>query len=314
VPDPLATSQSARYRELLGTFRAWAGEVLTAQMLQAQVPGFKAQKGIYKPANSEYALWVRETAQGPYSDEAPEYAPDGSWTYRYSPEAHEGGTAKELYTNRGLRRCMEDRVPVGVFRQDTSIGGRTAYKGLGLAFVESFDGSHFLLRGEPIDETNPPIDPRVAAPFEAFERPGSPVEQVVRTMRERRFSSELREVYHQKCSLCSVGYRYRGRTIALEGAHLIPVESRGVIGDIRNGILLCRNHHALFDSYAWTLDEDLRVLLATDREFRSSALANHVLAFEGKRLPNLPESAANFPADDAVRWRLAEFNDQQRRP
>src|SRR2546422_93459 len=78
----------------------------------------------------------------------------------------------------------------------------------------------------------------------------------------------------EKCSLCEVGFRVRGRVLGLEAAHIIPASARGTSADIRNGMLLCRNHHVLFDELAWTPDEDLHVLVIDDDDFKKSAKAN----------------------------------------
>ncbi len=279
--------------------------------LQSRVPGFKAYKGIYKPAGSPYALWVRQTVRGVYPDKDPIIHPDGSWTYLYAPESQQGKFDAGLATNKGLLRCMEDHVPIGVFRQSDDKLGKTAYRVLGLGFVESFDGTHFLIRGEPIDETASPLPEGVIAPFAKFDLSPLPVQSVLRTLRERRFSAVIREVYHEKCSLCAVGYRLKGRTLALEAAHVIPVSANGVMGDVRNGLLLCSNHHTLFDAFAWTFDKSYEVIVTSDPEFRRTALANHLLTWEGRRLPNLPESVENYPASEAVEWRLEEFSRHQ---
>ena len=202
---------------------------------------------------------------------------------------------------------MADRIPVGVFRQIDDFEGRTAYRVHGLGFVESFDGTHFIIRGEPIVETSDPLPEGVVPPFQMLEFSPAPVQEVIRKMRERRFTSVIRELYHEKCSLCEIGFRLHGRVLALEAAHVVPVGSQGVIGDVRNGLLLCSNHHALFDSFAWTFDEDYRVLVTEDKEFKESAAANHVLSWLGRRLPNLPEEEVNYPAREAIQWRLDEF-------
>ena len=196
---------------------------------------------------------------------------------------------------------------MGVFRQARAETGPAGYEVLGLAFVEDFDGTHFLLRGEPIDwrlplnsakllqrsdHSNSILRPRSTSP--AFSAIGGSEWSFAR-------------IYHERCSLCSVGYRLRGKSLALDAAHIIPVEEHGIIADVRNGLLLCRNHHSLFDGFAWTMDEDLRVVLTKDEDFRRSALANHVLSWEGRRLPNLPTSDEDMPALEAIRWRLAEF-------
>jgi putative restriction endonuclease len=311
VGDPLRRLSGNPTLPTLERIRELEGESVPAVQLRESMPGFQAQKGIYKPAGSEYALWVRETNAGRYADQLPDYFPDGSWSYRYSPEGRNGATDLTLPSNKGLIRCMEDRVPVGVFRQESDAHGHRVYKVLGLAFVERLEGDHFVLRGEPIDVSSDPWPTATIPPFQPFESSSPNVESVVRTLRERRFGSVIREIYHDKCSLCALGYRLRGRSLGLEAAHVIPVEAKGIVGDVRNGILLCRNHHSLFDNFAWTFDTDLNVLVTEDREFRTSAAANHILDWEGRRLPNLPEAPENFPAPQAIDWRLTEFHGRQ---
>jgi hypothetical protein len=310
MADPLERVASALQRDVLHRIRELYGSVVRSRDLQEgprSVPGFRSQRGIYKPEGSNHAFWVRQTSRGAYPDREPEIYPDGSWTYRYSPEARAGTIDLGLATNRALLRCQEDHVPIGVFRQVEAGREGPRYEVLGLAYVERFDGTHFVLRGEPIDWTREP-DPETLLPkFEPFESSFGPPEEVDRIRRRQRFATVLRRLYHEKCSLCSVGYRLRGESLGLEAAHIIPVERRGNLADVRNGLLLCRNHHALFDRFGWTLDEDLRVVLSQDREFRRTAEANHIVGWEGQRLPNLPTREEDFPALPAIRWRLTEF-------
>lgn len=307
MADPVQKVAHAAHRDLLHHIRELYGSVVPSSQLQTDIQGFQSQRGIYKPAGSKYAFWVRQTSRGAYPDVEPQTHPDGSWTYRYSPEARAGTVDLGLPTNRALLQCREDHVPVGVFRQVEAGSAGPRYEVLGLAYVEGFDGTHFILRGEPIDWTREP-DPEILRPrFEPFEPNLGRLEEVARTMRRQRFATVIRRLYHEKCSLCSVGYRLRGSSQGLEAAHIIPVEARGNLADVRNGLLLCRNHHALFDCLGWTLDEDLRVLLSRDREFRRTAGANHIIDWEGQRLPNLPSREEDFPAPEAIRWRLAGF-------
>ncbi len=309
--DPLSRLPDPSTRRHLELIRELEGEIVPSVELQARVPGFKAYKGIYKPSGSPYALWIRQTARGVYPDRDPVMHPDGSWTYRYAPESQEGRFDASLPTFKGLVRCREDHVPVGVFRQVDDQAGRRTYKVLGLGFVESFDGTHFVIRGEPLTETSLPLPEGVIPPFAPFDPSPLPIQSVMRRLRERRFDSVIRELYHGKCSLCSVGYRLKGRVLALEAAHIIPLSVNGISGDVRNGLLLCSNHHTLFDAFAWAFDKDYEVVVTADREFRQTALANHLLAWEGKRLPNLPSSVENYPAPEAAAWRLQEFGRHQ---
>jgi len=283
------------------------GNVIASASLQAAVKGFSSQRGIYKPRGSRYALWVRQTTKGIYPDQEPQFRPDGSWVYRYSPEERAGEIELDLDTNRALLNCSSDNVPVGVFRQAPDVEGRTAYEALGLAYVEDFDGTHFILRGEPIDVSARPAAEQVIPIFEPFELSPPHLTETARVSRISRFGQIIRRIYHDKCSLCDIGFRLGGKSIALDAAHIIPVERNGIIGDLRNGILLCKNHHSLFDQSAWAFDEDFRVIVADDRELRATSVGNHILSCEGRKLPNLPESAEDLPANRAIRWRLDAF-------
>lgn len=307
MADPVERLTDPALREELIKIRARFGSTVRSTELQSTVRGFQSQRGIYRPSGSEYALWVRQTLGGPYADQTPEFHPDGSWTYRYAPEARAGVPAAELPSNVGLLNCMRNRVPVGVFRQVRGSSGRAEYEVLGLAQVVAFEDTHFVLRGEPIDWTHETLPEEVVPSFRPFEIESPNLAPSFRTLRDRRFGEVLRRVYHDRCSLCKVGYRMRGAPLGLEAAHIIPVESRGNLADVRNGLLLCRNHHLLFDRHGWAIDEDLRVTVTDDPEFRASARENHLLSWEGQRLPNLPNRSEDHPAVEALQWRLAEF-------
>ena len=291
----------------ISKIREMIGSISGSRSLQVSIPGFRTQKGIYKPKDSDYALWIRQTARGVYGDKEPDVMPDGSWTYEYMPEAKDGRTDLSLSTNKSLLKCMADRVPIGVFIQKRIPNFDRSYLVLGVGFVEAFDGTHFIIRGEPIDNEAAPMSEQEIRTFEPFERDPSRLSPAIRVIRERSFQIALRRAYHDKCSLCELGYIYRGQPIGVEGAHIIPVSENGTSKDVRNGILLCRNHHSLFDNQLWAFDEDYRVLVADDRNFRASAARNCVLSAEGNKLPNLPDKSYDYPAAEAIKFNLQRF-------
>lgn len=302
--NPLLRWKDAQAKLAVIRFRDSPGDLVPSSELRAWLPGFKAEYGIHKPTGSKYALWVRQTLRRKYPDKEPQFAPDGSWTYDYAPETRRGVPTEEIHSNKGLIACMNDRVPVCVVRQVPG-AKKSTYKLLGLAFVESFDGSHFRLRGEN-NRLEMPGPLKSLPKFEPFE-PAKRMTTQARRWRDAHFSFSVNEVYRSKCATCELSYRVRGKAVGLDAAHVIPVEDGGIAGDVRNGILLCKNHHALMDSYGWTLDEDYRVVVAEDRAFRESALANHILSVEGKVVPNLPAEEALRPDLAAVRYRLEKF-------
>ena len=103
-------------------------------------------KGIYKPAYTDYALSVRQTLDSPYADRPVVQTADGGWIYPYYQELKAPAERDKAATNRGLMRCMEDQIPVGVLVQRKPKPGVT-YDVLGLAAVTNWQDGYFLLRG-----------------------------------------------------------------------------------------------------------------------------------------------------------------------
>lgn len=308
MPDLLDAVPDNARREDLRKFRELEGQVLTSQELRARIRGVRGQVGIFKPAGSVAALWIRQTRRSPYPDKEPQVHHDGSWTYYYAAQGEGEQVDLGRDSNRSLEYCRTHSLPVGVMREVQNPGGKRAYRVHGLARVERREGRYFVMRGEPIDETNTPALESIQTIFIPFEEGTPATAESVRVVRDRRFGALIHMIYGEKCALCTLGYRVRGRAVGLEAAHIIPVGERGRIDDLRNGVLLCQNHHVLYDAYAWAFDRDFRVRVAPDASFRTSAMANHVLLFEGKRLPILPASAENYPAGAAIDWRLERFD------
>lgn len=311
MSDPLDALADSPSRRWLLQLRNLDGTVRTSAQLRALLPGFKGQKGIYKPRGAVHALWVRQTLRKVYPDKEPVVNPDGSWVYDYSAEGRGGRPDLSLPTNRALLKCQEDGIPVGVIRQVASAQGPRTYEVRGLGYVTGFDGEHFRIRGEPIDVSARPVESPTQLQFEPFDRTLPSLAATLRQNRAFRFRLAVRRVYHERCGLCNIGYRIAGAPVALEAAHVIPVDRMGTSKDVRNGILLCSNHHALFDGFAWTLDEDFRVRVTENRGFRESAASNHVVRAEGHRLPNLPDEITDRPDAQAIRFRTDLFERHQ---
>ena len=94
-----------------------------------------------------------------------------------------------------------------------------------------------------------------------------------------------------ECSLCDAPKE------VIEAAHIIPVADNG--GDwFGNGILLCRNHHALFDKHKWTIDPtSLEIIPKSDFDLRS-------LQVMRSNIRHLKHSLGK----EALDWRWNQFN------
>ena len=104
-------------------------------------------KGIYKPEGWKYALSVRQNIQANYPDRKPVHNDNGSWTYEYFQEGYDLARPKDLYTNKAMIKCQEDKVPIGVILQ-LKKKPNPQYEYLGCAIVAyRKESGHFLLLG-----------------------------------------------------------------------------------------------------------------------------------------------------------------------
>jgi hypothetical protein len=145
MPDDIAER-----RRIFRTLVPYFGTVQPASFFRdtsAVVKGVKRIhpliEGIYKPAGSFYPLSIASMLKSRYGDQL-FHNPDRTWWMQYSPKA--GGM--DLAVNAGLVRCMTDRQPVLVLRQESdktsASGARHLF--LGLGYVENFDPAADLFR------------------------------------------------------------------------------------------------------------------------------------------------------------------------
>jgi putative restriction endonuclease len=115
------------------------------------------------------------------------------------------------------------------------------------------------------------------------------------------FRSMLLKVYDSTCAVCGFPYR-----VGLDAAHIKPWAkcTSAERLDVRNGLLLCRNHHALFDAGILVIDDDLLFAISA-----SNANANatqdpqrkHVI--EGRL--KIPAEQRHQPSREYVAFRIA---------
>ncbi|MEZ0198617.1 HNH endonuclease, partial [Pseudomonas qingdaonensis] len=177
---------------------------------------------------------------------APEYQDDGGWRYSYAQEESKRGDATSLFTNQGLKKCMDDGVPVAVLVQLSKKPNVTRYRLLGLAKVVAWENKVFTLESTTLTEalirTNQKLDdslPYSPAGIEDSRK------RILREITERQgqgaFRSGLLTAYEGRCTItdCKV-------TQVLEAAHITPYLGPKT-NNISNGLLLRSDLHTLWD-------------------------------------------------------------------
>ena len=266
-------------------------------------------KGIYKPHYTDYALSVRQTLNSPYADKEVLRRQDGSWVYPYFQENQNPAERDQKAGNRGLVKCMADRVPVGVLMQVKPKPG-VEYAVLGLATVTEWKDGYFILEGfsnqgaskRTATESDAAHDrARVSAtspvpedfiPHELADLRERQIAEVVRRKGQARFRAALVAAYEGKCVITGCD-----AVEALEAAHIIPY--RGLQTDHpQNGLLLRADLHSLFDLGLLAIDPStMRVVLSPE-------LAQSSYAALAARTVAAPTEPSLRPSADALAQHL----------
>ncbi|EMI22090.1 HNH nuclease [Rhodopirellula maiorica SM1] len=120
--------------------------------------------------------------------------------------------------------------------------------------------------------------------------------------RTARFRVDVVAAYCHTCAL--TGYRITTTTghSIVDATHIHPF-ARSRNDDPQNGIALCKNSHWLFDLGLWSVDDDYRVIVATeafDEDFSTPAQTS-LASMAGKRLI-LPRDPRLWPAMKHLAW------------
>jgi hypothetical protein len=135
---------SPEHRRRLAWFEENQGEVSASPgPLRGGLLLVSKPKGIYKPVDLPYALSIKINLDSPYEDGVPMPTPGGGWLLKYHQENDDPAARDTMFTNRGLMRCIADRVPVGVLRERAPAGRRSQYDVLGLAMPVGWSDGFF---------------------------------------------------------------------------------------------------------------------------------------------------------------------------
>jgi putative restriction endonuclease len=129
--------------------------------------------------------------------------------------------------------------------------------------------------------------------------------------RNPEFRNRVLRAYEYRCAICGFDIRIDHTPIGLEAAH-IKWHTAGGPDTETNGIALCALHHKLFDRGAFTLSDDMKIIVS-DRANGSRGFKEWLMDFHGKTI-KYPQRTAYIPHQDFTTWHVREvFHGQFRK-
>ena len=112
----------------------------------------------------------------------------------------------------------------------------------------------------------------------------------VRGVEQLVFRTVVMKAYNNKCAVCQLGNKH-----LLEAAHIQPWSESSDEDriSVNNGILLCRNHHALFDNGILEIREDFIIKVKYEKTY-SDVDKEYLSSIDGARI-TLPRQALHYP-------------------
>jgi putative restriction endonuclease len=124
-----------------------------------------------------------------------------------------------------------------------------------------------------------------------------------RRMRNPKFRGEVLVAYEYKCAVCGLDMRIGSVTVGIEAAH-IEWHQAGGPDTPSNGLALCSLHHKLLDLGAYTILNDLR-LLVSEHAHGGEGFGRALLDYHGKEIRR-PQNPEKIPAKIHLEWHRRE--------
>lgn len=250
------------------------------------------QQGIRKPAGFEAALSIQtvyraDARDRPYADDV---GADGLLRYKWR------GTDPNFYVNVALREAMVRRLPLIWFF------------GVGVALWQPIYPVYILAEERDLHQFV--VDPDVARTLAPT---GSLVEEslrryvvaeVKRRLHQPVFRATVMRAYGMRCALCSLRHRE-----LLDAAHIVPDGMEGGDPVVRNGLAMCKIHHAAFDARIIGIRPDLGVEVRDDllHEIDGPMLRYGIQGLHGGRLMVVPDARSERPDRHRLEWAYQRF-------
>src|SRR5690606_11094939 len=132
----------------------------------------------------------------------------------------------------------------------------------------------------------------------------TPSNRTIKTPRKRDplFREIILKAYEYQCAVCGFSVRLRHQLLALEAAHIMWHQAGGPDVEV-NGLALCATHHKLFDMGAFTVTEEMRMLVSD--EVNGVGAQEWLKQHHGKSI-NPPQKKAYYPNPEFTTWHVNE--------
>ena len=117
------------------------------------------------------------------------------------------------------------------------------------------------------------------------------------------FRANILRAYEYKCAVCSFDVRLGSSPIALEASHIRWRQANGPDTEV-NGLALCSLHHKLFDRGAFTLSQQLEILVSDDAH-GSVGFEEWLMRFHGETI-SFPQRQSYYPHESFIDWHIRE--------
>ncbi|WP_370890131.1 HNH endonuclease [Janibacter sp. GXQ6167] len=257
-----------------------------------RIPLVDPQRGIRKPAHLESALSIVTTyrpdgAARPYEDGL---RPDGCITYKWR------GTDPFHPENRALRRAMELHQPLIWFM---GVGPGLFIPVFPVYLMEENEKDHeFVVTVAETGELSVPIV--TDSPYERKYR----LQLVKQRVHQPVFAATVMRAYETRCAVCSLRHRE-----LLDAAHIIDDADPGGVASVRNGLALCKIHHAAFDRQILGIRPDYAVEIRFDllHEIDGPMLRHGLQEHHGQPLMMVPRIKRERPDPEFLDQKYQSF-------
>ena len=250
------------------------------------------QRGIRKPRQFTAALSIRTTycpegAERPYEDDM---GPDGLVRYKWR------GDDPNHPENRALREAMIHRAPLIWFW------------GVGQALYKPVFPVYLIAEEEAQQQFVVATDG-----LQHLQQTTSPMEEVLRRylrqetyrrLHQPVFRSMIMRAYESSCAVCQLRH-----SPLLDAAHIVEDRHERGIASVRNGLALCKIHHAAYDVGILGLTPELRVEVRADilDEVDGPLLEHGIKKLHGQPLMVVPRRRADRPDPELLQIHYERF-------